>query len=213
MGGTRGYLWKSIAALAAIAFSLAMAGPASAATTAESDQAAVVGKMYAAGNSTAAYQALSDSEKTMFSDSLKHLTAKSYTSGTGTLGTNKSDLHPLNTKPGAVTTMDAGCWYVYLYQDWYDIGYYEGSTWMQLNWCSDGYNITSYYADNIGGAGANGFSYNGSNGPYFLDVGWEVRAAAQYNFTVGPVPANPCMQIRGGATGLYSTPYDTCNLG
>ncbi len=83
---------------------------------------------------------------------------------------------------------------------------------MQLNWCGDGSSVTSYWVSNIGGNGSGGFSYNGYSGPYMLDVGWEVRAAVQYNFSIGPVPANPCMQIRGGASGLYSVPYDTCNL-
>jgi hypothetical protein len=62
------------------------------------------------------------------------------------------------------------------------------------------------------GAGDHGNTYHGVNSRNALNVCWEVRQYAKFDFSYGPIHAYPCMQIRGGATGLYSTRKD-CNLG
>jgi hypothetical protein len=83
---------------------------------------------------------------------------------------------------------------------------------MQLNWCSNGRTITSWSMPIADGAGDHGNAYHGVNSRNALNVGWEVRQYAKFDFSYGPIHAYPCMQIRGGATGLYSTRKD-CNLG
>lgn len=104
------------------------------------------------------------------------------------------------------------CWYKYDYHKWHDFGVHDGDTWMQLNWCSSGGRITTYNVNNIGGkATVGGLSYNGHSSPNELNVGWEVRASVAFNFSVTWDHVYPCMQIRGGASGLYST-QTTCNL-
>jgi len=42
----------------------------------------------------------------------------------------------------------------------------------------------------------------------FRDVGWEVRALGLYRFTIAWGSSTKCAQIRGGASGLYSTRMD-----
>lgn len=104
-----------------------------------------------------------------------------------------------------------GCWYDYEYSNLTLFGVRAGAMWMRLNWCGSGGRITSYYASNVGGAGYNGVSYDGYNGVYYRNAGWEVRAAASYKYSLGWASTSRCGQIRGGATGLYSTRL-TCNL-
>ena len=73
---------------------------------------------------------------------------------------------------------------------------------MQLNWCASNGRITSANISNVGG-NATIISYDG-NTKGQTNVGWEVRGVTthKYSFYLGSV--TKCMQIRGGASGLYS---------
>lgn len=104
----------------------------------------------------------------------------------------------------------SGCWQQYKYVEWYDFGIHDGNTWMQLNWCASGGTVTSHTVTNVGGQGLGGVSYAGVIGTGATSVGWEVRSFREFKFTLGGAAANPCMQLRGGATGLYSY-RSTCN--
>lgn len=105
----------------------------------------------------------------------------------------------------------SGCWYKYWFLSWYDLGVHTGDTWMQLNWCGSGGNISSWSVTNVGGRGDNGNSYNGVSSKGSRNVGWEIRAFRGFDFDYFGWHAYPCMQIRGGATGLYST-RKSCDL-
>lgn len=96
----------------------------------------------------------------------------------------------------------SGCWYHYYYTNWTLWGMNTASSWMQLNWCGSGGRVTSYSVSNVGGA-ATVLAYNG-NGTSKLSVGWEARAVTTHNFSFWLGSITKCMQIRGGATGLYS---------
>lgn len=113
---------------------------------------------------------------------------------------------------GAVAQAAGGCWSQYKYYKWYDLWINTGDTWMTAHWCSNGSSITSYSLSNRGGQGYKGIAYQGLGGTYRSNVGWEVRQAQSFKFSVLWANANPCMQIRGGRTGLYSFRAN-CNLG
>jgi hypothetical protein len=104
----------------------------------------------------------------------------------------------------ASTAATSGCWYKYLYQPFYNAGVHEADLWMQLHWCGNGTSITSYSISNTGGTAYNGFSYDGVINHGYRNMGWEVRAYTQYKLHLGPLSFYPCLQIRGGASGLYS---------
>ena len=80
---------------------------------------------------------------------------------------------------------------------------------MQLNWCGSNGRITSSSFSNVGGA-ATIISYDG-NTRSKRDVGWEVRGLTTHKFSFYLGSVTKCMQIRGGATGLYSRSI-SCNL-
>ena len=160
---------------------------------------AVVAKVHGAANPQAAFDALSPSEQALYADSLTHLTATTIASGGGSL-------------PATGAAARGGCWYHYQFDSWSDLWIHDGDTWMQLNWCSNGSSITSYHISNTGGRGANGVTYKGVQGHGYLNAGWEVRAYVEFHFNFfGRLDAYPCMQIRGGRTGLFSQSR-TCNL-
>jgi hypothetical protein len=176
------------------------AAPAHAATDALAAQRLVVGTVLTASDPTAAYNALSPANQALFQASLNNLE-----------GTTVTDTGGVDTAAAA-----SGCWYRYWYTVWSDLGYTEGATWMQLNWCGSGGHITSHSLGVHGGKTLGpGFSYEGIAGTGGLNVGWEYREYVEFKFYVGIGPIhmtlNPCMQIRGGATGLYSE-QRSCNL-
>ena len=186
-------------------------------STSGRDVKAVVQSVFASPNPEAAVSALSGQEKASFIASFSNLTTDSLVGPAlpaTSLGVSpRLGVSTLLTAPGtAIVPMAAsGCWYQYVFTSWYDLEIHTGDTWMQLNWCSNGSSVTSYYSSNMGGAGFNGVSYDGIIGQYSNNLGWEVRYAVGYKFHIGPAVANPCMQIRGGATGLYSY-QSNCNL-
>lgn len=110
-----------------------------------------------------------------------------------------------------VTTAAAKCYSQYEYRKWYDLAINTGDTWMTAHWCSNGSKITSYRLSGQGGVGYKGITYTGLGSRSTRDMGWEVRQAQQFKFTLWLLGAMPCMQIRGGATGKYSS-QGSCNL-
>lgn len=188
----------AVAIAAVVAFG---AVPAQAATDTLAEQTQVVGAVLTAGDPTAAYNALSPTDQALFQASLNNLDA-----------TTVVDEGGVDTAAAA-----SGCWYWYWYLTWSDLGYTEGSTWMQLNWCGSGGHITSHSLGTHGGLSQSlGFSYDGVVGTGGLNAGWEYRQYVEFKFiaNIGPLhqTLNPCMQIRGGATGLKSL-WKSCNLG
>lgn len=188
-----------------------IAAPANASTPSRENIAvekAVMAKVFNAPDREAAYTALTASDKAVMAQALTHQQATTVISLTS----------PVSATAVASDTMVAaagGCWSHYQYDAWSDLGYTEGYTWEQLNWCSNGSSITSYSRPGnlTGGQGQNGVAYQGVVAGPYVNVGWEIRAAVEFKFVVlnTGVILQPCMQIRGGATGLYST-LRTCNL-
>ncbi len=103
------------------------------------------------------------------------------------------------------------CYSQYEYRKWYDLTVNTGDTWMTAHWCSNGTKITSYRLSGQGGQGYKGITYSGLGSRTTKDVGWEVRQAQQFKFSIWILGAQPCMQIRGGATGKYSS-KGSCDL-
>ena len=62
-----------------------------------------------------------------------------------------------------------------------------------------------------GWRGLLGVNYQGLGAYSANNVGWEVRQAQVFKFSIAWASANPCMQIRGGKTGLTSFRAN-CNL-
>ena len=95
-----------------------------------------------------------------------------------------------------------GCWYHYYFTYWTLWGIDTASSWMQLNWCGSNGRITSWSFSNVGGSGTV-LSYDG-NTRGATNVGWEVRGVTTHKFSFWLGSVTKCMQVRGGATGLYS---------
>lgn len=209
-----------VAASIAIGLAFTTAGAAQAASP-QSLTERVVRTVLLSADPQATLASLSTADQALFADSLKHQTHKSRSSG-GTFTpstaqqTAMTQVSPVGASPTvgstALASAYASCWYHYDYTDYYDFGIHDGATWMQLNWCASGGSITSWSVPIAGGTGYAGNSYNGIVGSGALNVGWEVRQYKEFSFDYGPAYAYPCEQIRGGATGQYSTRYDSCNL-
>ena len=104
--------------------------------------------------------------------------------------------------PNAAAAAAAGCWSHYYYTDWSLLGTRPAASWMQLNWCGSNGKITDSSFSNVGG-NSTGSSYDG-NTRGKTNVGWEVRGVTTHTFSFYLVSVTKCMQVRGGATGLYS---------
>lgn len=154
----------------------------------------------------AAYQALPASEKALVQQALTHQQVATVVSRTGRLSAAQQ------LAVGQVTPAASGCWYHYQYSVWSDLGIAEAHTWMQLNWCGNGSKITSWSVTDVGAQGLDGFSYDGIIGRWSNNVGWEIRYAIEFKFNIGPVIGEPCMQIRGGDSGLFSQ-NASCSVG
>lgn len=185
---------------------LAAFGPAASASAKVDDSEAIAKRVYASDNVPEALGKLSSSDREVFLARLSGWTAV----------TRESPA--LRRKPTAreasmgAVALAGGCWSKYQYTEWWDLGLHTGDTWMQANWCASSSSITSYSLSNRGGQGYKGISYVGLGSTYVSNLGWEVRQAQQFKFTVVWATAQPCMQIRGGKTGQYSY-RSTCNLG
>ncbi len=184
----------------------APAGSESAATLAA--EKAVLQKVVTSSNPQSAAQSLSSHDRALLDLATQHQT------GVTTVTGSSAPAAAVQTQVNgmAVTAAAAGgCWWVHTDTEWYDLGINDGETWMTLNWCGNGSTITSYSVSNYGGRGKGGQSYDGVVATPSLNVGWEVRQAVEFNFDYFGSHAYPCNQIRGGASGLYST-RTTCNL-
>jgi hypothetical protein len=187
-------------------------------------RARILQKLHTAANPEQGVKSLSDEELTYFKNAMKDMTPTTVVARSGRLNltaAQRSAMTPASVEKaaalartfGARSVSSGGCWYQYWYVTWKDFSFIStGHTWMQLNWCSNGRTITSWSMPIADGAGDHGNAYHGVNSRNALNVGWEVRQYAKFDFSYGPIHAYPCMQIRGGATGLYSTRKD-CNLG
>ena len=104
--------------------------------------------------------------------------------------------------PKAAAAAVAGCWSHYYYTDWSLLGTRPAASWMQLNWCGSNGKITDSSFSNVGG-NSTGLGYDG-NTRGKTNVGWEVRGVTTHEFSFYLVSVTKCMQVRGGASGLYS---------
>lgn len=126
----------------------------------------------------------------------------------------KVELARTGLQPSAIRLAQSGCWDAYAR---YNYKAAAGNTvytaWQGLTWCGSGGRITSYHVFDRGGETSTpGWSYTGHGGSGSRNVGWEVRQYTQEKFTFGigqyGFTQTRCLQVRGGATGLYSTRSD-----
>lgn len=189
-----------LSALAAVL----LAAPAHAEDTVTSDQLAL--EVYLAADPAAAIAALDEDEVAMLAARVDGWTAVEVAG------------EPVKRMPTAKEKVAMGaaaagvtCWVHGRSYKWYDLGVNTGETWMTATWCGNGSNITSYALVNRGGQGYNGVSYKGLGAYTANNLGWEVRQAQVFKFSIAFASANPCMQIRSGKTGLTSFQAN-CNL-
>lgn len=183
---------------------LLLAAPAQAEDTLTSDQLAL--SVYLAPDPAAAMAALDQDEVAMLAGRVSEWTAVEVAD------------EPVRRQPTAQDKVTLGalaaaavCYKYTRTYKWYDLGINTGETWMTANWCGTSNGITSYSLTNRGGVGFNGFSYQGLGAYSANNVGWEVRQAQVFKFSFAWASANPCMQIRGGKSGLISFQAN-CNL-
>jgi hypothetical protein len=169
----------------------------------------------------ATYSRLSASDQTLYKMALTHQTAKTLASRTTQLTyaqAVKLGLKPtttlssnLSAHPGVI--VNNWCWSHYQYDAWSDLTVNDGNTWFTLNWCGNinADSINSWSATDIGCQGASGSTCNGIDKQWAVDVTWEVRYVVEYSFSnvLYWFNAQPCEQIRGGATGQFSN-NETC---
>ncbi|HSY14407.1 MAG TPA: hypothetical protein VK816_00345 [Jatrophihabitantaceae bacterium] len=182
-------------------------------------QRAVAAEVLGSANPASTYQRLSPTDRATFDSAQTQVRATDVVTRSGRRAPTAAEIAagaPSATSPVASSLALAaqpasGCWYYYRSQNWSDFDLREGTTWLQLDWCAAGGRITSWNIADRGGQGSL-FNYDGLGASGANNVGWEVRVYQQYKFSVGPKTFQPCMQIRGGATGLYSSPTKSCNL-
>lgn len=182
----------------------AVAPNASAAAEPSSDEIAAA--VYASSDVPTAFAALTPDQQATFAARMSNWVAEEVETRTSQVQPDAAELKAMGGSKVA-----GGCWYQYRYHKWKDLGINTGDTWMTARWCSSGGRMTSYKLTDQGGQGKKGIKYEGLGGAYYLNVNWEVRMAQSFKFSVVWANANPCMQIRGGGTGLYSYRAD-CNL-
>jgi hypothetical protein len=157
-----------------------------------------------APNPTEAYQALSETERQTLEQATRPVRMV-------TLETRGKMPTQANVEAAA------GCWRAVARFAWKAAaGNTLYTAWQGLHWCSRNSRITSYYVFDRGGETATpGWSYDGPGGQAANNVGWEVRQYTQekFKFSLGPInfTNTRCIQVRGGATGLYSS-RESCNL-
>ena len=168
------------------------------------DRGEIARRVLTSSDPVAAANALQGAERTAFQEALdKDLTvvpAESYTSAMTAEQAAAAGVSNARLTAG-------GCWYNYQASYITGWGITIGRIWMQLNWCGNGSRVTSYNANPYGCMGQYGFSCT-ADPVSFRDVGWEVRALGLYRFTIAWGSSTKCAQIRGGASGLYSTRMD-----
>jgi hypothetical protein len=182
------------------------AGIATAAGPSTSNEIAAA--VYSAPDAAVAFAALPADQQAVFAARMANWTSQEVGSGP-VVKRAPTAQERAKVGPAGLT---AGCWSQYKYYKWYDAGSNTGDTWMTAHWCANASGITSSSLSGRGGQGYLGIRYVGLGGKYVRNVGWEVRQAQTFKFSIAWASANPCMQIRGGKTGLYSFRAN-CNLG
>ena len=163
----------------------------------------------------ATYAHLSAGEQALYRMALTHQIGTSLISRTTRL--TDAQAEKLGLKPEGVSSSalsvsphvaNQQCYSHYQYDAWSDLTVGEGDTWFTLNWCGSNSSdvIYSWSATDVGCAGVNGSTCNGVYKQWAVDVSWEVRYVVEYSFSnvLYLFNAQPCEQIRGGATGQYS---------
>lgn len=181
--------------------------PVSAAPSAASaeEMRAAVARVFGADDPVSELSRLSDAEKAVLEQAMQHQEGR-------IVRVSPAERTSVQTAGTSATALAAAsCWSQYVYMEWRDFGYHEGDTWMQLNWCATSGVVTSFSVPLAGCRGVAGFSCSGVIDSGSLNVGWEIRAYKQFHFYFGFLNAQPCQQIRGGSTGLYSN-RASCNL-
>lgn len=174
----------------------------------EKSPAAVAERVLLSSDPEATLASMSDEERTIFAEGWENQESVITAERTGAFTPTPVELAAMETskppkKLDDMAMAASGCWYYYYERRWTDFNIHTGTSWMQLNWCGSGGNITSWSQSNVGCAGFNGASCEkGSKAEQ--NVGWEIRSTRFYNASFFGYSNSFCMQVRGGATGLYS---------
>jgi hypothetical protein len=183
-----------------------LAVPASASVA---SPAAITASVLNSSDPQAAFLALSAGDRATFLHAFAHQTAVTVVSRGGSYRPTAAERAAMTTSAAPATLSNlatsaaSGCWYRYWYRTWSDLGIHDGDSWLQLNWCGSHGSITSWSQSNYGCDGHAGASCS-VQGRADLNVGWEVRSTRYYKADFFGYTNSFCMQIRGGATGLYS---------
>lgn len=184
--------------------------PLGASIDATASARAVTYRVFRSDNPQAAFAALDADQRAAFINAFRHQSEVTIAERSGRWTPTAAERAAMTRAPAsseAPTSLAAplvsGCWYHYWFKSWSDLGIHDGDSWMQLNWCATGGRVTSWSQSNVGCAGHSGagcsVSYRAD-----LNVGWEVRSSRYFNAKFLWFSNTFCMQIRGGATGLYS---------
>ncbi len=218
-------LFRILALAAALLLGAGMTTTASAAQPSKGQT--LLQKVLTSKDQKAAYLALDSSDRAAFNTAFKQLTPTVTKVSSRALTTAEATalgLKPIATKDGASATaagvgpnetVPTTCWSYYYTVSWNDFFILnDGKTWFQLNWCAATTNaIWSWSVSHVGGQGESGVSYKGVIAHDALISGNQIRAYEEYDFGFyGFVDANPCIQIRGAATGT-ETHQNNCDLG
>ena len=216
IGTHRRHSTQLIAVLILVATAMLTACPAQASTSsgsvAEAPESArqITARVFSSDDPQATFAALNADDQAAFLNGFHHQSELTVVDRGGSWTPTTAERAAM-TKVGASATVPvsvamaspSGCWYHYWFKSWSDLGIHDGDSWMQLNWCGVGGRITSWSQTNVGCAGHNGagcsVSYRAD-----LNVGWETRSSRYFNAKFLWFSNTFCMQIRGGATGLYS---------
>lgn len=212
-------LRSAMTATVLTAAALGMAAPMASAAGHQSG-AQIAAKVLHAKSPQAAFKALSTADKIAYGQAEKPVQAFGGVEIKSVSPTQAKSqkAHALGEFTAANMRPDSGgCWNAYAHYGWKAAaGNTVYTAWQTLGWCSNGSNVTSYWIINRGGETSTpGWSYQGDNGQGAWNVGWEVRQYTQEKFTFGigsyGYSTSPCVQVRGGATGLYSS-QASCSL-
>lgn len=114
---------------------------------------------------------------------------------------------------GAPVSPMSGCFSQDYYKKWYDVLINTGDTWMTLNWCHDGTNVTSRSVSNVGGRGYLGITYDGTGTRLWKDYGSFRAVAQQFQFSFWVLGAQPCMLRANGVPGeVVPANPDSCTV-
>lgn len=210
----RGTSWRralgALAAVLTIALAPATVSAATASAAPSRTPAQIAATVFHSADPAATLRSLSSADRATFAAGLTHQTSRLVVSRGGAWTPTAAEAAAMSRSaaPATIRALAApmtttGCWYHYYYRSWSDLGIHDGDSWMQLNWCGSSGRVTSWSQSNVGCAGHSGASCS-VGGTASLNVGWEIRTTRYYNADFFGFKNTFCMQIRGGATGLYS---------